>query len=158
MYDTPRELVEALRATPETLAGLLHDVTQERAASARGGDEDWSVLEVVCHLRDAEEFGLGRVRAMRDGASPSITGFDQAAWAEQRNYAADDLWAVFDTFARLRAFHIAELAALPAEGWERTGRHVERGTVTIANHTLHMIWHDAVHMAQVARTLIPRIP
>ena len=63
MYDLNHDLLEALKATPETLAGLLDGVSQAQARSAKGGDEDWSVVEVVCHLRDTEEFFIKRMQA-----------------------------------------------------------------------------------------------
>jgi hypothetical protein len=85
MYNTPLDLLDALRATPDTLQALLGDVTHAQAAVARGGDENWSVVEVVCHLRDAEERGLERMRSMRDMPDPKIAGYDQARWAVERN-------------------------------------------------------------------------
>jgi hypothetical protein len=49
MYDTPKDLLDAFRAAPEVLEALLRSCTQEQAQAARGGGEDWSVVEVVCH-------------------------------------------------------------------------------------------------------------
>jgi hypothetical protein len=63
MYDLNHDLLEALKATPETLTGLLAGVSETQARSAKGGDENWSVVEVVCHLRDAEEISLQRTEA-----------------------------------------------------------------------------------------------
>jgi hypothetical protein len=153
MYDTPRDLLDAFRAAPDVLEMLLRGCTQQQAQAARGGDENWSVVEVVCHLRDAEERGIERMRAMRDQADPPLPAFDQEQWARERNYAAADLRAALDTFLRLRATHIAELAALAPEEWERTGRHQEQGQITISAHTLHLISHDYMHAAQIARQL-----
>jgi hypothetical protein len=153
MYDIPKDLLDAFRATPATLEALLRDCTQERAAAARGGDEDWSVVEVICHLRDAEERGLERMRAMRDHDEPFIPAFDQEQWAHERNYAAADLRAALAAFLRFRAQHVAELAALSPDAWERAGRHEEQGRITISSHTLHLVSHDAIHTAQVARQL-----
>ncbi|HYN87447.1 MAG TPA: DinB family protein [Ardenticatenaceae bacterium] len=153
MYDTNRELVEALAATPDVLEALLHGLSQEPARALRGGDEHWSILEVICHLRDAEEFALRRMRTMRDEPEPPISGYDQAAWARERNYAAADLHAAFLAFQGFRAQHLAELAALAPEQWQRLGRHDKHGAVTILNHSQHTLWHDAVHTAQIARQL-----
>jgi phytoene dehydrogenase-like protein len=153
MYDTPKDMLDAFRAAPEVLETLLRGVTRAQAQAARGGDENWSVVEVVCHLRDAEERGIERMRAMRDEHDPFIPAFDQEQWARERNYAAADLRAALDTFLRLRATHIAELAALAPADWERSGRHEEQGTITIAAHTLHLISHDYIHAAQIARQL-----
>ena len=153
MYNSSRELVETLRASIDTLTTLLDNVTQEQALAARGGDENWSILEVVCHLRDAEEHALGRMQTIRDAVNPRIAGFDQEAWARERDYLAADLQNAFAAFVYLRTQHVEELASLTADQWARSGLHQEHGPVTIGNHTLHMVWHDAVHMAQVARQL-----
>ena len=81
MYDQPKDLIDALQAAPATLAGVLHGVSQQQAAAARGGDEGWSVTGVRCHLRDAEERALERLLAMRDQDDPFLAGYDQDAWA-----------------------------------------------------------------------------
>jgi hypothetical protein len=153
MYDTPKDLLDAFRAAPEVLETLLRGCTQEQAQAACGGDENWSVVGIICHLRDAEERGIERMRAMRDRADPLLPAFDQDQWARERNYAAGDLRAALETFLRQRATHIAELAALAPQDWERTGRHAEQGQITISAHTLHLISHDYIHAAQIARQL-----
>lgn len=153
MYDIPKDLLDAFRVAPITLEHLLRDCTQEQAQAARGGNENWSVVEVICHLRDAEERGLERTRAMRDADDPFLPAYDQDAWSRERNYAAGDLRAAFAAFLRLRAQHMAELAALPPAAWERTGRHEEQGRITISAHTLHLVSHDSIHAAQIARQL-----
>lgn len=153
MYDRARDLLDAMRATPAVLEGLLRGVTQAQAQTARGGDEGWSVVEVVCHLRDAEERGLERTLAMRDEDNPFLAGYDQEQWARERGYARDELHAALLAFSRLRARHVDVLAALTEPEWERTGRHEEQGTITISGHVLHLVSHDAVHAAQIARQL-----
>lgn len=153
MYDTPRELVEALRATPETLTALLRGVTVEQATQAKSGDDSWVVIEVVCHLRDTEAFVLERMRTLRYAQQPTIGGFDQLAWARDRQYINDDLQSALAAFTQIRAEHTAELATLTAEQWQQIGDHTTIGEVTIQNHTSHMVWHDAVHVAQIARQL-----
>src|SRR5438309_3404860 len=114
MYNTPGDLLDAFHAMPEVLVKTLEGCTQEQAQAARGGDENWSVVEVVCHLRDAEERALERMRLMRDEDDPFLEGYDQEAWARERNYAGADLRDALATFLRLRAQHIAELEALSA--------------------------------------------
>jgi hypothetical protein len=153
MYDSAKDALDALRATPEVLDGLLAGVAPERAGAARGGDEGWSVVEVVCHLRDAEEEAIERMQAMRDADAPFLTAYDQEQWASERAYAAANLRDALAAFMTLRARHIAALEALSPAEWERTGRHEEQGKITIVAHTQHIISHDAVHAAQIARQL-----
>src|SRR5438876_3776585 len=118
MYDIPKDLLDAFRSTPAVLEVLLAGYTQEQAQAARGGDENWSVVEVVCHLRDAEERALERMRLMRDQDNPFLEGYDQDVWAQERNYAGADLREVLARFLEFRAQHIAELEALSAKDWE----------------------------------------
>ncbi|GHO61633.1 hypothetical protein KSC_005250 [Ktedonobacter sp. SOSP1-52] len=153
MHNIAQDLLDALQATPEIVEALLDDCTQEQATAARGGDEGWSIVEVVCHLRDAEEQALSRMRLMRDNAHPVIVAYDQDLWARERNYSEASLREVLAAFNRFRAQHVTELAQLSPQEWERTGQHEEQGTITISSHTLHMVSHDTLHAAQIARQL-----
>ncbi len=153
MYNTERELVEVLRVGPHTLATLIRGLDAQQLRSVRGGDEGWTIVEVICHLRDTEAIVLERMRSLRDSPTPQIDGFDQEALARERNYAAADYLTACEEFARVRAQHVEELAALSPEQWQRCGQHRTLGEVSILNHSLHMVWHDAIHMAQIARQL-----
>ena len=156
MYNLPRDLIDALRVTPDTLTGLLVGITQEQARKAKGGDEGWSVVEVLCHLRDAEEFGLQRDILMRDRNNPDILPWDQEKRAVEQNYAAQDMRAALAEFITLRQQRLAVLEGLSPEAWKRTGNHSEIGTIDIFSHILHMVSHDAIHCAQIARQLLDR--
>ena len=153
MYDLQHDLLDALNATPETLTGLLTGVSQAQAQSAMGGDENWSVVEVVCHLRDAEEISLQRTIAMRDQDVPQILGYDQEALARERDYRGTDLRAALAAFTAFRQQHLAVLVALHPEQWQRSGEHNEFGHITIAEMIIHKASHDAIHCAQIARQL-----
>ncbi len=154
MYDQHRELIEALKSTPETLKGLLSRVTAAQARSAKGGDENWSVVEVICHLRDAEEISLLRIQAMRDQNRPKIASYDQEALARERNYREADPYAALEAFTTFRELHLTVLSALSAEQWERSGEFETMGLVTISAHTIHKLYHDSIHCAQIARQLL----
>ena len=153
MYNIAQDLLDALRATPEVLEALLDGCTQEQATAARGGEEGWSVVEVVCHLRDAEEQALSRMRLMRDNTHPLIVAYDQERWARERNYTEASLPEALAAFTRFRAQRVTELAQLSPQEWEHLGQHEEQGTITISSHALHIVSHDFLHAAQIARQL-----
>ena len=153
MYDAHRDLVDALAAMPDALDGLLNGVSEEQARAARGGDEGWSVIEVACHLRDAEEHSVRRVRAMIEADRPILAGYDQEALAIEHDYAHSPLAPACAEIARLRAIHVDLLRALSDAGWEREGMHDERGRVTIENYVIHIVGHDMQHLGQIARAL-----
>jgi hypothetical protein len=112
MYNMARDLLDALQATPEVLEALLAGYTQEQAPATRGGEEGWPIVEVVCHLRDAEERALTRMRLMRDTTDPVIAAYDQERWARERHYAGASLREALAAFNRFRAHHVTELAQL----------------------------------------------
>ncbi len=149
MYDNQQDLLSALRAGPAILAALLQGISAEMAPAR--DPAEWAPVEIVCHLRDAEERALERMRAMRDQENPFLPAYDQEAWATERNYRAADLATALAAFTRFRRQHADELAALAPQDWGRTGRHAEIGQITILNHTIHMAAHDYVHAAQLAR-------
>ena len=151
MYDTKKDLLDAFRAAPTVLKVLLASYAEEQAQAGPDGEGGWSVLEVVCHLRDAEERSLERMRKMRDEQHPFIEGFDPEAWASERGYAGADLGEALDAFLRLRAQHLAELEALSDEEWERGGKHEEHGDISIFAQTAHLVAHDYQHAAQIVR-------
>ena len=153
MYDVPRDLLDGFRATPDVLRAVLAGVTPAQAEAARGGDENWSVIEVLCHLRDAEERAVERTRAMRDGENPVLAGYDQDVWAQERGYARQDFAAALAGFLDWRAAHVADLEALSAADWERPGAHEEVGQITISGQVLHLVAHDCQHLAQIVRQL-----
>jgi hypothetical protein len=153
MYDLQHDILDALNATPETLNGLLDGISDKQARSARGGDENWSVAEVICHLRDAEEFFIKRYQAMRDQDNPLISGYDQEALARDRNYKNADFRAALVSFTTFRSQTISELAELDPGQWERPGQHNELGQITIFAQAIHHAAHDAIHCAQIARQL-----
>ena len=90
---------------------------------------------------------------MRDEDAPFLAGYDQDAWAVERDYAHDDLRRAADGFARHRADHVELLGDLSPDEWERTGRHEELGEVTILGQAIHLATHDVQHLAQIARAL-----
>ncbi len=119
---------------------------------------DWSVIEIVCHLRDATQRALERMRQMRDQEDPLLPGYDQEAWASERNYASANLHEALAALTRLQQQQTDELAALSPEQWKRTGRHTELGEIDILTHTIHIVSHEFIHAAQLAGKRGPHVP
>lgn len=153
MYNTRKDLLDAFHAAPAVLEALLAGYAREQAVATQGASGDWSVIEVLRHLRDVEERSLERMRKMRDEQHPFIESFDPDTWARERNYAGADPRETLSAFLRLRAQHLAELEALSEEEWQRGGKHEEHGDITIMAQTAHLVAHDYQHAAQIARQL-----
>ncbi|MGN6755830.1 MAG: DinB family protein [Thermomicrobiales bacterium] len=152
MFDTQAELLDTYRATPAILRALLRGVSDEQAR-ARAGANDWSIIEIVAHLADAEVTATERVTLMTREDRPRLAAYDQEKRARARNYIGLDLAATLERFAHLRAEQIALLSTFDTAAWQRGGVHDEAGAITVEALTAHMAAHDAIHLAQIARLL-----
>lgn len=150
MYNATAELLESYRATPVILRALVHGV-DDATARLRPASGDWAIVEIAGHLADVEERFVSRVRQLLAEDRPTLTSFDQAALAEERNYRARPLEPELRRFEALRAEQIAQLASLDATAWARTGYHQEVGEVSIQDLTAHLAAHDVAHLAEIAR-------
>lgn len=155
MYDIIQDMLGAYQATPGTLQALLRNYSPEQAATSYGGEEDWSVVEIICHLRDSEEASLQRTRLMRDQDNPKLSVRDPVKLALELNYAGTSLDSALSAFLKLRQTHLQELKALTAEQWEHKGEHPFAGSITILGQLMHLVSHDAIHLNQISRWLTP---
>jgi hypothetical protein len=149
---TTEELIDSLRKTPVLLAALLAGIDED-AARARPADGEWSTVEVIGHLIDAEERALERIAHVLREDNPELPGYDQNALVRERGYQNRPLSAVLDRFLALRAERLETLSSLTGEQWLRTGVSAGRGVTPLTAITCHMCWHDTNHLTQIANNL-----
>jgi hypothetical protein len=152
-YDERRELLEVYGHNPTTLRTLIQDLPEETIRLQGTGSELWSILEIVCHLRDTEERAFARVQRMVNEDRPFLTGYDPDTVAREFDYQSQDLDEALDAFERTRRVQIAYLQGLSEDGWRRTAEHEEVGEITVHSLTTHMALHDSVHLAQISRRI-----
>ncbi len=149
---TTDELIDSLRKTPVLLAGLLAGVGETRA-HARPGEGEWSAVETVGHLIDAEERAVQRIGQILQEDDPALSGYDADALVREHGYQEQPLEKVVDRFLTLRAERIGALEALTPEQWQRTGIFMGRGETPLTAITVHMCWHDTNHLAQITEAV-----
>ena len=157
MKGLPNEwLLEGLEHSRLTLGHILADVTQERAQTIRDGAEGWSVLEILCHLRDYQAIFAERIRRILDEDKPIFKLYDESArlaLVVENDYANQDLRAVFADYAATRRQMIDLLASLDEEQWQREGGFAVDDIVDLSMPVAHTLLHDADHTEQIARIL-----
>jgi len=146
------ELIDSLAKTTSVLDGLLVGVDEE-PAHARPSDGDWSAVETVGHLIDAEERAVVRIAQVTREDDPELAGYDADALVRAHGYQEQPLNTVVNRFLALRAERIAALQALSPGQWQRTAVFMGRGATPLTAITVHMVWHDANHLAQIAQAL-----
>jgi len=153
----PKEwLLEGLEQSAQTLAHVLADVSQARASATRDGDDGWSVLEIMCHLRDYQAIFAERIRRILEETDPTFRLYDEEArlrMVVENEYAKQDLRAVLEEYLSTRRAIIERLAPLDDAQWEREGRFAADDIVDLTMPVVHTLLHDADHKEQIARIL-----
>jgi hypothetical protein len=149
----PDERLARLARTPDEVGAAIAG-RGERALARRPAPAAWAPVEVVCHLRDAEEmFGqrFETILAHDEPVLPDVGPADR--WAEERQYRRHDPAAALAHFRRRRGESLETLIALPPADWQRGGERPGRGRLTIDRLVALIAWHDDNHLAQLTRAV-----
>ena len=145
------------------MAGVAHELEaaleghEPATFSARPGPDAWSATEILCHLRDIEDFYMGRMQLMLVNDRPTLVVLDPDRWARERQYQRCDAMEALATFRSARAETLAFLDGLTPEQWERSANHPLLGVITVRRIVHSMAKHDRVHLAQLERALAGQV-
>ena len=156
-----QRVLQFMQQSHDTLAHVLSTVDQETATTrrdARDGDQGWTVLEVLCHLRDFDHFFRARATVISEGDYPHLPGQDHRKLAIEGNYNGQKLAAVLDEFTHSRRQTISFFEQLDEDLWQRAGVHPERGHFTMLDAALQVGMHDNIHLEQITRILYQNQP
>jgi FMN phosphatase YigB (HAD superfamily) len=141
----------ALRGYLAALLGLTESLDED-LWSRKPAAGEWSIGEIICHLRDAEiEVNLPRVRTILTTSDPFLSVADTDPWAKERGYECQPGPDALRTFCAARMEMIGILAALGDDAWKRTARHALLGETNLAEIVGVIADHDLIHLAQVRR-------
>jgi hypothetical protein len=144
--------IARLRRTPDDLAQALQGRT-DAELSRRPDPENWAAKEVLCHLRDTEEFFQGRFEMVLAMDDVKLPGPNPDRWAEERQYLRNDAGEALAALRRRREETLALLDKLTPEQWKRAGTHAVRGRMTLDDFLTLLAWHDDNHLDQLRRAL-----
>lgn len=134
------------RITPQ------RDLTKLNRAPSR---DEWSVREIVAHLRDTEARIFPKMYLITTTEYPDFRKVSAQAnlltTSEQ-----DSAFRVMSQFRRVRQSTLSLLREIPRDAWNRMGCDVDNRTITIRDLALYLLEHDAEHLAQIDATLIAR--
>ena len=142
--------LEVLRTTPAAVRTLVVDVAPELLAIPEA-EGKWSIRIVAQHLADSELVWGWRLRMIFAQDRPTITGYDQDAWATRLRYAEVPIEHALDDFEHLRGANLRLLARMPESDRSRIGIHSERGEESVAHLMRMYAGHDLLHLRQIER-------
>ncbi|RMF78688.1 MAG: DinB family protein, partial [Chloroflexi bacterium] len=116
-----RSSIYLMNKTVRMLGNVLQNVSQEQAATLRDGDDGWTVLEVVCHLRDYSNIFYERAQMMLNDEYPDLPAYDHEALAVERAYNQQDLREVYADMNRQRKQIVRFFLKLTDAQWQCAG-------------------------------------
>jgi len=145
--------IASMRLTCEILGHILRKLSAEDARALRDGPAGWSIIEIVCHLRDFDEIFHSRARMMLELEHPQLPAYDHEAMAIERNYQAESLDDAYGALKSSRTQFVAFFEALTPAQWARGGVHPERDSFSMTDALMQVSAHDLDHLEQITRVL-----
>jgi DinB family protein len=146
--DDPAEVQEA---TPGKLRPILEDAGSDLRRRPAPGE--WSVLELLGHLADAEIVMSGRYRWAISQEQPPLLGYDQDQWVARLHHNDDEPGEPLAIFSALRAANLRLWSRTPADDRGRVAIHAERGPESYDLMFRMLAGHDRFHLEQMRQTL-----
>jgi hypothetical protein len=146
-----REIIRRLGHGAETLRTAVTGLGAD-AIRFKPSAEDWSILEVVCHLADEEvEDFRTRLRMTLEQPGEPWPPIDPVGTAAARKYQEQDFDAALDRFVRERAASMHWLEALGEVDWAKAYTHPSLGAIPAGALLVSWAAHDELHLRQINR-------
>lgn len=142
-----------MRTSCDVIGHILVNITQADASTFRDGEDGWTVLEVLGHLRDFDTIFRQRAEMIRDQQNPSLPAYDHEAMAIEGRYNQAELQLVYQELRASREATIAFFRSLEETDWERAGIHPEKGRFTMLDAAAQIGFHEMDHIEQITRIL-----
>ena len=143
-----------LSELPENLRNACSELNQsQRDTPYREGG--WTVRQLVHHIADSHMNAFIRIRLALTEDNPTITPYNEAAWANLHDSVAPIEWSL-ELIEALHARWVMLLQSLQPEQWQRAFVHPERGSQTIEFATLLYAWHSRHHVAHITHLRMAR--
>src|ERR1044071_5504399 len=78
------------------------DQVPEPLISERLTPDEWSIKEILCHLADIQNVGVGRIDKILNEDNPRIEIYDEGKENRERNHRQDDMRLALAAFIATR--------------------------------------------------------
>jgi FMN phosphatase YigB (HAD superfamily) len=147
----PNMIFPQYRGNIGALYGMLENV-QPDFWHQRPDIAEWSILQILCHLRDSEDMHQRpRLQRILQEANPFIVA--PRPPGPNIPECSDDGYAIAADFVRARQATMQFLNTLQPEDWQRPARHSIFGLTTLLEMALFTAQHDRLHLNQLCQTI-----
>lgn len=144
----PFEATNWLLRTPDEVIRLINGIGEDDMCREIVEGE-WTIRNVLTHLRDAQGVLDFRVNLLIEKDNPTIESKAVFEWAKEESERPASSMEIFDTYLGSRRKTLETLRGIPLEDWWREGRHEEFGTISIKQQTSYFATHELTHLPQI---------
>ena len=141
-------LKRQLAINRDRVAALARGIPDEQARW-KPVATSWSILEVICHLADEEEFDFPvRLKIILEGSDKPWPPIDPPAWVEEHDYLNADLFQTLNRYVNLRNQSLEWLDSLDSPEWT-TIYQAPFGELVAGDMLASWAAHDLLHLRQL---------
>ncbi|MHA2277857.1 MAG: DinB family protein [Candidatus Kariarchaeaceae archaeon] len=144
----PNEVMLQLQNTLELVNSFLVNLDEE-ILTRKLPDSDWSIHNVVTHLRDAQGVLNYRVKLFVEQEHPQITSQAVFEWATDEDEAQPSTREIFKIYQDSRKETLSILKNLSMEKWWKTGIHEEFGELSLLQQVSYFAAHELIHLHSI---------
>jgi uncharacterized damage-inducible protein DinB len=148
--------MDQLRKSVPIINSVIQSSSISDMRTFRDGGKGWTVLEVLCHLRDYEALFLERAQTTVEQPNPTLNNPNPDALAAERRYNEQNVSEVYGEWSKRRGAFLDYLGKLDDSAWQRTAIHPKRGPMSVQDQLALIAWHDVNHLEQITRILAER--
>jgi hypothetical protein len=146
-----RDPAEVQGELPDQVEAMIREAGPHLLTRPAAGE--WSVLELVGHLIDAEIASSARYRWILAHDEPPLIGYDQDLWVARLRYQEDDPRELLSLLRALKRANLRLWSRTSAAERARMGMHAERGPESLDLTFRLNAGHGLFHLGQMRRTL-----
>jgi FMN phosphatase YigB (HAD superfamily) len=152
-FERPPALAAIFKSSPAGIQTLA-DPIPHTMWTQRPRREEWSLTEILCHLRDVElEVFQPRLKLVLTQTNPFLPGQDTDAWAQERGYNQQEGPLALQDFVMARNSTLEILSELTTDAWQREARHTIFGPTDLLELVKIQSGHDRLHIRQLFQTI-----
>ncbi len=145
------EIAEQLKSNAQVFKFLFVDLSKEQLLW-KEAENKWSLLEILCHLRDEEkEDWQTRTKHALNNSEGDPPPINPEAWVKERNYQGESFEDVLEEFLKRRNQSVQWLQSLKNPNWSNYYEHPKLGTQTAQMFLENWLAHDYMHIRQINR-------
>jgi hypothetical protein len=150
---TTEQILTLLAETPPRIAALTDGLGPEQLQTSPG-DSEWSVNEVLAHLRACADVWGGCIATILSQVTPTLRAVSPRTWIRKTDYLDQAFMPSLQAFAAQRTALLAVLKPLVPEDWSRRAMVTGAGKVlerTVLSYAQGLANHELPHLEQIQR-------